>query len=654
MKSFLTINNIIVAIFGAVWYGFGYIIPNCKGYSELESLAICLIVGGICDYLCTKMLNTQFFLDNTKRQVYVLIGTLLCFIGFMYISLLDFHHNLFEDMAYQILYCVIIPGLGFCYTLAKLYYQKKKLVEKFGVGDEGAEVEGRNESKEAASNVEHQGNYDAKFAVKTATGIYLGKQSKKVVEYLGITYAKAERWQAPVPMPESDKVYEAFNYGPCCLQNNILRFNPLKDFPQSEDCLTLNIIRPAKLPKNKKLPVLINLHGGDFTYGGSASPLEEGANFVREQQDIIYVSFNYRLELLGFMDFSKVEGGEKYAQSGYLGLLDQLLALKWIKQNIEAFGGDSANITACGCASGSLCLAVLSTLEEAKGLFNRAFLFSDYHDSLVTKEAKEQETRNLLAYFNAKNMSDLLKLSSEQLQNYISNNTDNNCGLEAGLGPIPESIQQALAEGKAKDIDLIINIPSCETGSWVMAAGTDYTDDFFSGVWEKVSKAFSQNKYQAFLDFCAGCKGVTELQREVETAEYYFFREPSVELAKQQLAAGGRVRLSFWDAASPIQRFGASGHGAQCMFLGNLETGYQLGYVKNATFSKVMQLLLANFVREGNPSFKTNAIDNVKGITWPYCNSAKLQYLHITEKQAVISEEIVSRCEEMHKLKMME
>ncbi|MCQ2374232.1 MAG: carboxylesterase family protein [Phascolarctobacterium sp.] len=654
MKSFLTINDIIIALFGAVWYGFSYIIPKCNGYSEVEALLICLVVGGIFDYLGNKMLNTEFFLDNTPRQVYALLVTVLCLIGFMYISWIDFQYDLFEDLEYQILYCVIIPGLGFCYTLAKLYYQKQKIVKKFGVGAEGAVVKGRDEYKEVTFNAEHQGDYDAKLGVKTATGTYLGKKGKKVVEYLGITYAKAERWQAPVPVPESDKVYEAFKYGPCCLQNNELQFSPLKDFPQSEDCLTLNVICPAKLPKNKKLPVLVSLHGGDLAYGGSASPLEDGSNFVREQKDIIYVSFNYRLEVLGFMDFSKVEGGEKYAQSGYLGILDQLVALKWIKQNIEAFGGDSDNITVCGCSGGSLCLAILATLDEAKGLFNRAFLFTDYHNALLSKEEKEQETDNMLAHFKAKTMADLLNLSCEQLQEYINLNTDKFYGPGAGLGLIPKSIEQAFEEGKAKDIDLIINIPSCEMGSWVMATGTGFTDDFFDNIWENISKDFSKTKCDAILNFCADCKGSAPTERNEEATEYYFFREPSVELVKKQLMAGGKVRLSFWDAASPVQRFGASGYGAKCMFLGNLETGYQLGCLKNETLSKVVQLLLANFVRCGNPSIKTNTIKNVKGISWPYCASDKLQYLHITEKQAVMSDEIIAKCEEMHSLKMME
>lgn len=150
MKSFLTVNDIIIALFGAIWYGFSYIIPNCNGYSELESLLICLVVGGIFDYFGTKMLNTEYFLDNTKRQLYVLLTSFLCLVVFMYISWIDFQHDLFEDILDQIVYCVIIPGFGFCYTLATLYYQKRNLVNKFGAGDEGAVVEGRAEHKEGA------------------------------------------------------------------------------------------------------------------------------------------------------------------------------------------------------------------------------------------------------------------------------------------------------------------------------------------------------------------------------------------------------------------------------------------------------------------------------------------------------------------------
>lgn len=111
--------------------------------------------------------------------------------------------------------------------------------------------------------------------------------------------------------------------------------------------MTLNIAVGGK-KSDKKKPVLVIFHNGDFSFGGSADPLMYGDNLTSAYSDFIGVSFNYRLGIFGFIDFSEIPGGENYPDTLNLGLLDQIAALRWIKENISNFGGDSENITVMG------------------------------------------------------------------------------------------------------------------------------------------------------------------------------------------------------------------------------------------------------------------------------------------------------------------
>ena len=121
----------------------------------------------------------------------------------------------------------------------------------------------------------------------------------------------------------------------------------LKHHRQSEDCLTLNICIASKRTKQKKKPVIVFFHHGDFTHG---------TDFIKIYPDSVGVTFNYRLGVFGVIDFSEIPGGADYPDVLNLGLLDQIAALRWIKENIFAFGGDPERITVMGFESGALSL----------------------------------------------------------------------------------------------------------------------------------------------------------------------------------------------------------------------------------------------------------------------------------------------------------
>ncbi|MBQ6297549.1 MAG: carboxylesterase family protein [Selenomonadaceae bacterium] len=163
-------------------------------------------------------------------------------------------------------------------------------------------------------NRQIHGAFDEDCAVKTKTGFFVGEKIKKALFFCGILYAKppvgSRRWKAPEPLPESEDAFEAKYFGASAVQVDY-EGSFLKLHRQSEDCLTLNICVASKRTEQKK-PVIVFFHHGDFTYGGSADPLLHGEEFIKIYPDSIGVTFNYRLGIFGFVDFSEIPGGENY------------------------------------------------------------------------------------------------------------------------------------------------------------------------------------------------------------------------------------------------------------------------------------------------------------------------------------------------------
>jgi Carboxylesterase type B len=257
--------------------------------------------------------------------------------------------SLLEYLQENFLYVVVLPILGFIVNLCIRGFRVNKIRKVYGDGSEGyvfnlkdKDIEETNRQNQSIS-----GSYKTELAVKTRTGIYVGEKYKKTVYYLGIPYAKPPvgelRWKAPEPLPASDSVYEAKNFGPSAIQVDH-RGSILKNHRQSEDCLYLNVCTGNKKSETKR-PVIVLFHHGDFTFGGSADPLMYGSSYVDKHPDTVFVSFNYRLGIFGFIDFSEVPGGEACPDALNLGLLDQIAALRWVKENIAAFGGDPEKIT---------------------------------------------------------------------------------------------------------------------------------------------------------------------------------------------------------------------------------------------------------------------------------------------------------------------
>jgi para-nitrobenzyl esterase len=199
------------------------------------------------------------------------------------------------------------------------------------------------------------GNYDKSLAVKCINGTFVGKKAENIISYKGIPFVGQQpvgnlRWKAPVDVTPSDGVYEAYNYDKAPIQEV---GDPATRFGTSEDCLYLNVWQADEPTASKKKPVIVWIYGGAFDVGGATDPTYDCTNFLKENPDVIVVTVNYRINILGFFHLSHLPDGKDYQDSQNLGLLDQLKALKWVHENIAAFGGDPDNVTIWGESAGA-------------------------------------------------------------------------------------------------------------------------------------------------------------------------------------------------------------------------------------------------------------------------------------------------------------
>uniref|UniRef100_S0DFS0 Putative esterase n=1 Tax=termite gut metagenome TaxID=433724 RepID=S0DFS0_9ZZZZ len=217
--------------------------------------------------------------------------------------------------------------------------------------------------------------------VKTTFGEVSGYIDRGIFTFKGIPYARAERFMPPTGPEPWGEVRSSRAYGPVAMQeprtgwwlDQTAFWFDWDDGFQSEDCLRVNVWSP-EVENGKRRPVMVWLHGGGYSAGSSQElPSYDGAALAAKG-DVVVVSINHRLNVLGFLDLSAF--GDKYASSGNAGMLDIVAALGWVRANIDAFGGDAGNVTIFGQSGGGGKVSTLMAMPLAKGLFHKAIVQS--------------------------------------------------------------------------------------------------------------------------------------------------------------------------------------------------------------------------------------------------------------------------------------
>jgi para-nitrobenzyl esterase len=259
--------------------------------------------------------------------------------------------------------------------------------------------------------------------VETAAGKIRGREVSGIKEFLGVHYGEStagRRFQRGIQPKPWKGVRDALEYGPRSpfihaksLATDLIDWNDTPG-PESDDCLDLNIWTPG-VKDHQKRPVMFWLHGGGFTTGCGSYASTNGAHLAR-RGDVVVVAINHRLGFLGFLDLSRI-GGEKYAESGNVSMLDAVLALQWVRDNIAQFGGDPNRVMIFGESGGGAKVCTLLTMPDAKGLFHRAAIESGAWLRSSTPDAAAQRADTFLTELglNKSNFEDIQQMPLERL-----------------------------------------------------------------------------------------------------------------------------------------------------------------------------------------------------------------------------------------------
>lgn len=459
-----------------------------------------------------------------------------------------------------------------------------------------------------------QQTHEATREVGTTAGVVRGSVENGVTVFRAIPYAAPPvgelRFEPPQPAPAWQGVRDALVEGPIPPQARSRLAHVMGDFerPQGEDCLTLNVWTP-QAGKGAR-PVLLWLHGGAYSSGAGSLPWYAGDRFAANG-DVVAVSVNYRLGALGFLYLPGVSGGN-------LGLLDQMQALRWVRENIAAFGGDPDNVTVIGQSAGGGSIAAMLTMPAAKGLFRRAILQSPG----MGRPSRSAEEATVLgeryAGFLGVDPGDAAAMKALPVERILAAQGELARSLQAfatmalPFSPVRDgkiiagNIVESLRAGSGAHVDVMIGTTREEMAAFycVDKAVAQADDSAVKQVFEKVCGAGYQAYYDEFRRMRAAPTAPALLG---DLIGEQVFRRGSLRMAEGQAEAGRPAYVYQFDWQSP-GGFEAC-HCLEIPFVfNNIENWQDSPMLKGADpavfkgLANAMHYAWIAFARSGNPN----------------------------------------------------
>jgi len=376
----------------------------------------------------------------------------------------------------------------------------------------------------------------AETTLGVANGVMI---DEGVVAFLGLSFAEPPvgdlRFKPPVAIDAWDSPVDASEFGPACPQPADSGTGTVYG-DQSEDCLTLNVWTPSA--DDKKRPVMVWVHGGGWIYEGTEDPLYSGAH-LSARGDVVVVSMEYRLGVFGFSHLEGIPG------SGNAGLLDQKLAFEWVRDHIEAFGGDPNNVTLFGESAGGMSATALMAMPSAKGLFHKAIAQSGAGSTARDPQYAKAVSDKLMTMAGVTSVDELVDLSMQELRDaqdlliadaFIEDSlfgsvVDGEIFLK---GPI-----QAIADGSAADVPLLTGTTRDETRLWILYVDilADISFDAIVAFLPYAERAIPEGKtVDDVIDLYESTRPGAEPGVITHAAgSDIFFRLPAIRLAEAQL-----------------------------------------------------------------------------------------------------------------------
>ena len=480
--------------------------------------------------------------------------------------------------------------------------------------------------------------------VKTKLGILRGVTDGDVIIFKGIPYAMPPvgkfRWRPPQPVIPWTGVRDASKFGANCAQGGWGTAPDKIQDGSSENCLYLNLWAPAGTKAEAKLPVMVWIHGGGFTGGSGSSPQNFGGQFTK--QGVILITINYRLGRLGFFAFPALSKEHLDEPKGNYGYMDQIAALKWVKENIAAFGGDPNNVTIFGFSAGGVSVHSLMTIPSAKGFFQKAISESGGgRDGVLTGRPLNKESADSLYPVSAETIgvnfarkhgiegtdaAALAKLRALNVEEIVDGGqeTDGQGGPRIYSGPIldgmlvVETAESAYKAGRQAKVPLIIGSNSAEVGGNFISTSKSKGELFalFGQLEGEAKSAYDSDGNKEFAEI------ITKFNTD------WVWAEPGRMTANAFVSNGEPVYIYQFgyvpESMKQFMRFGA-GHGSEVSYVFNTLNA-RWGNIKSTPeeeqLAQIMNTYWANFAKTGNP--------NGKGLPfWPIYNLKKYEILDV-------------------------
>ncbi|MBQ2210585.1 MAG: carboxylesterase/lipase family protein [Prevotella sp.] len=482
------------------------------------------------------------------------------------------------------------------------------------------------------------GNYDNSLAVKCVNGTFVGKKVENIISYKGIPFVGQQpvgnlRWKAPLEFAPSDGVYEAYHYCKAPVQ---APGDPAVENGMSEDCLYLNLWKAEDASAEKK-PVIVWIYGGGFEVGGATDPQYDCTDLVKENPEVIIVTINYRVSFLGFLHLSHLSDGKDYQDASNLGLMDQLMALKWVNENIASFGGDPDNVTIWGESAGAGSCSLLPLVKGSHRYFKRVIAQSGAPTQTRSEEQAIEITNEFMEALGCKTVADLLKLSAEKL----AETWTKLYGFYQTLGIrtfperdgkfLPLNPLEAYANGAAKDIEFLQGCNKDEMNTFLGATGVDIWNEWAGGrKAEKLAKLTDEEK--ALVE--SYCNDITGESYEptVNLLSQYMFIAPQIRLSEDQSKGGGKSYTYYYTVESALPLIKA-GHATELSVVFNHpEITDFWGRTYDATFCKTVRKMWIQFAKTGNPSLTADISPDGKAHEWPLYDTGDKQVMVLDEQ----------------------
>ncbi|MBI9010324.1 MAG: carboxylesterase/lipase family protein [Tenericutes bacterium] len=454
------------------------------------------------------------------------------------------------------------------------------------------------------------------ITITTKTGRLVGIYKERTNIFLGVPFAipsvNENRFKRAVSLPISSEIIDCTTFKNKAIQPQIGNLKIANQIKMSEDCLHLNIWAP-KIGLKKKA-VLVWIHGGAFMSGENSVKMFDGEQFCKNG-DIVFVSIQYRLGILGFMDFSFLNSSD-FSFDSNIGLSDQIEALKWVQENIKYFGGDKSNVTVMGESAGATSILSLISSPLAKNLFHKAICQSPVVESVLSKEnAKFWALKAMEIMGLEKN--DVLGLSNVSEENVIQATLKINqkfTDIMPGswpFGPVidsdllPNTIVDAFKQNKAMSLPLLIGTNKDEAANFVketeawLPSNEKHIDRMFE-LNPKLNKVKVLRNYESYPSI----KALRDIGRDMS----FVTGNTIISDKNSKLADTFVYRFDYETIVAKKMNIGAF-HGLEIMFAFNnleCELSQILAYEQEnpRIIANMLHRYWINFVKNSNPNSK--------------------------------------------------